>query len=95
MLDRAWLPHVAVEHRFDWKPANSPTKIERAAAPVGFPQSINAEMVWEGAKFQGQPGLYRCDLTKRHIQELEDAAMAVEGNPGDLCTGCCVKQTKG
>lgn len=83
MLDRAWLPGIAVEHEFDWKPANSPTKIERAAAPVGFPQAINAEMVWEGEVFQGQPDLYRYDLTKRHVQELEDAAMAVEGNPRD------------
>jgi hypothetical protein len=91
MVDRAWLPHMAVVHKYDWKPANSPTKIERAAAPVGFPQLIKAEMVWKGAEFQERPGLYRCELSERHIEELEDAAMGFEGNPADLCTGCCVK----
>lgn len=84
MVDRAWLPHMAAEHKFDWKAANSPTNFERAAAaaaaPVGFPHLIKAEMVWKGAEFQDRPGLYRCELNERHIEELEAAAMGFEGN---------------
>ena len=91
MVDRAWVPHMAVEHKFDWKFPDCATKIGRAAAPLGFPQSIKAEMVWKGAEFQERPGLYRCELNERHIEELEDAAMGFEGNLADPCTGCRVK----
>jgi hypothetical protein len=91
MFDRAWLPNLAVEHHFHRTPVNGPTKIERTSAPGGFPQSINAEMVWKGVEFQEQPGLYRFELNERHIEELEAVAAEVEGNPVDFCTGCFVK----
>jgi hypothetical protein len=91
MFDRVWLPNPPLEHHFHWKAASAPMKIERTSALVGFPQSINAEMVWKGVEFQEQPGLYRYELDERHIEELEDAAAEVEGNPVHFCIGCFVK----
>jgi hypothetical protein len=88
MFDRAWLPHLAVEHAFDGKLASDPAISQLGYAPVGYPQSIDAEMVWTGAKFQAQPGLYQIELNERHIKELEDAATEVEGNPVHLRAEC-------
>ena len=84
MLDRAWLPTLAVEHNFDWKCANGAARSAAGCAPVGFPKLIDAEMVWRGAKFQNQPELYQVELKEQHIKELEHAAAEVEGNPVDL-----------
>jgi hypothetical protein len=84
MLDRAWLPNLAVEHKLDWKFGNGSAINQRRTAPAGFPQSIGAEMAWTGAKFQGHPDLYRIELNDGHIKELEEAATEVEGNPVDL-----------
>jgi len=83
MFDRAWLPNLAVEPTFDWKLANSSAMRQSISVPVGFPESIAAEMVWEGAKFQGQPELYRFELSKEHVEEVEDAAAEVEGKQPD------------
>jgi hypothetical protein len=80
MYDRAWLPNLAAVHNFDWIPAIS----QRNSAPTGFPKSIDSEMVWTGAKFQGQPCSYRVELNARHIEELEYAAAEVEGKLEDL-----------
>jgi hypothetical protein len=84
MLDRAWLPNLATKHNCDWKLANGPARSQPGSAPVGFPQLIDAEMVWSGAKFQNQPELYRIELNERHVKELEHAAAEVEGNSVDL-----------
>lgn len=81
MLDRAWLPNLAVEHKLDWKFDDASAKSQRGSAPFGFPQSIDAEMVWTGAKFQAHPDLYRIELNDEHIKELEEAATEIEGNP--------------
>lgn len=88
MLDRAWLPNLAVEHAFDGKVANRPAISQRRSAPAGYPHLIDAEMVWTGAKFQRQPALYRFELNERHIEELEDAATEVEGKLGNSRATC-------
>ena len=80
MFDRAWLPRLATEKTFDWRLANGPAVNRLSSVPDSFPESIDAEMVWTGAKFRGQPGLYRFDLNKNHIMELEAAAAEVEGS---------------
>lgn len=84
MLDRAWLPNLAIGHNFDWKFANGPARSQASSVPVGFPQLIDAEMVWTGAKFQNQPELYRIELNEGHVKELEQAAAEVEGKPSRL-----------
>lgn len=79
IFDRTWLPNLNTEHKFGWIPTS-----QRGSAPVGFPQSIDSEMVWTGSKFQGQPCLYRIELSERHIEELEDAAAEAEGKSEDF-----------
>jgi hypothetical protein len=84
MFDRAWLPNLAVDRIFDRELANGLAEGQRSSVPAGFPESIDAEMVWTGAKFEGQPDLYRLQLNEKHIEELEIAVREVEGNPPDL-----------
>ena len=83
MFDRAWLPHLAAERTFDWRLVSGPAVSRLSSVPGGFPESIDAEMVWTGANFKGQPGLYRFELNDKHIEELEAAAAEVEGSLPD------------
>jgi hypothetical protein len=92
VFDRAWLPDLAREQMIDWKLdwkldqklANDPAIWQRESAPANFPQSIDAEMVWTGAEFQGTPDRYRIELQEQHVRELEDAAAEVEGKSLNL-----------
>lgn len=92
MLDRAWLPDLAREQMIGWKLdwkldqklANGAAIWQRESAPANFPQSIDAEMVWTGAEFQGTPDLYRIELQEQHVGELENAAAEVEGKSPNL-----------
>jgi hypothetical protein len=88
MFDRAWLPDLAREQIFDWKLdwklANGSAICQRESAPAHFPQSIDAEMVWTGAEFQEKPDVYRVELQKQHVGELEDAAAEFEGKSPSL-----------
>jgi hypothetical protein len=83
MFDRAWLPDLARaqvnDWKLDWKLANGLAICQRESPTADFPQSIDAEMVWAGAKFQGRPDMYRVELREQHVGELEDAAAEVEG----------------
>jgi hypothetical protein len=96
VFDRAWLPDLAREQMIDWKLdwkldqklANDPAIWQRESAPANFPQSIDAEMVWTGAEFQGTPDMYRIELQKQHVGELEDAAAEVEGKSLNLPAWC-------
>jgi hypothetical protein len=91
MLDRAWLPTLAVEHSFGWKFANGPARSQAGSAPVRFPKLIDAEMVWTGAKFQNQPEMYQVELKEQHVKELEHAAAKVEGKQVDLLEASLTK----
>ena len=84
MFDRAWLPTLAIDQTCGRKLGNGPAVNEQAPVPIGFPKSIDAEMVWTGAKFQARPDLYRVELNEQHVKELENAAAEVEGNSPDL-----------
>ena len=96
MFDRAWLPDLAraqindwrLDWKLEWKLANGPAICQRESAAANFPQSIDAEMVWTGAKFQGRPDMYRVELQEQHVRELEDAAAEVEGQSPDLPARC-------
>jgi hypothetical protein len=84
MLDRAWMPDLARGQMIDWKLDWKPAICQRESAPANFPQSIDAEMVWTGAEFQGTPETYRIELQEQHVGELEDAAAEVEGKSPNL-----------
>ena len=94
MFDRAWLPNLAAERTWDRRLANSPAVSRRSPVPAGFPESIDAEMAWTGAQFQGQPGLYRYELNEEQVAELENAATEVEGNPPGYAWYAAWSQTK-
>jgi hypothetical protein len=96
MFDRAWLPDLAraqvndwkLDWKLDWRLANGPAIWQREFPTADFPQLIDAEMVWTGAKFQGRPDMYRVELRGQHVGELEDAAAEVEGDSPNLPAWC-------